>query len=69
MTGNAFEIDRVGYDVQADEESKTQTVMDMLRKVATSELSYRFGKLKASVKNTETTIENSDEVDGIIKGK
>lgn len=27
------EIDRVGYDVQADEESKTQTVMDMLRKV------------------------------------
>ena len=43
--------------------------MDMLRKVATSELSYRFGKLKASVKNTETTIENSDEVDGIIKGK
>ena len=28
------EIDRIGYDVQADEESKTQTVMDMLRKVA-----------------------------------
>lgn len=27
------EIDRVGYDVQADEESKTVTVMDMLRKV------------------------------------
>lgn len=27
------EIDRVGYDVQADEESKTLTVMDMLRKV------------------------------------
>ena len=27
------EIDRVGYDVQADEESKTQTVLDMLRKV------------------------------------
>lgn len=27
------EIDRIGYDVQADEESKTQTVMDMLRKV------------------------------------
>ena len=27
------EIDRVGYDVQADEESRTQTVMDMLRKV------------------------------------
>ena len=26
-------IDRVGYDVQADEESKTQTVLDMLRKV------------------------------------
>ena len=24
------EIDRIGYDVQADEESKTQTVMDML---------------------------------------
>ena len=27
------EIDRIGYDVQADDESKTQTVMDMLRKV------------------------------------
>ena len=27
------EIDRIGYDVQGDEESKTQTVMDMLRKV------------------------------------
>ena len=27
------EIDRIAYDVQADEESKTQTVMDMLRKV------------------------------------
>ena len=27
------EIDRIGYDVQADEESKTQTVLDMLRKV------------------------------------
>ena len=32
-------------------------------------VSYRFGKLKASVKKTETTIENSDEVGGIIKGK
>ena len=27
------EIDRIGYDVQADEESKTLAVMDMLRKV------------------------------------
>ena len=27
------DIDRVGYDVQADEESKTLTVLDMLRKV------------------------------------
>ena len=27
------EIDRIAYDVQSDEESKTQTVMDMLRKV------------------------------------
>ena len=27
------EVDRIGYDVQADEESKTQTVIDMLRKV------------------------------------
>ena len=27
------QIDRIAYDVQADEESKTQTVMDMLRKV------------------------------------
>ena len=27
------EIDRIGYDVQSDEESKTQTVLDMLRKV------------------------------------
>ena len=31
-------------------------------------LSYRFGKLKASVKKTETTIENNDEVGGITKG-
>ena len=31
-------------------------------------VSYRFGKLKASVKKTETTIENSDEVGGITKG-
>ena len=30
-------------------------------------VSYRFGKLKASVKKTETTIENSDEVGGIVK--
>ena len=27
------EVDRIGYDVQADDESKTQTVLDMLRKV------------------------------------
>ena len=27
------DIDRIGYDVQADEESKIQTVLDMLRKV------------------------------------
>ena len=27
------DIDRIAYDVQADEESKTQTVMDMLRKM------------------------------------
>ena len=27
------EIDRIGYDVQADGESKTQTILDMLRKV------------------------------------
>ena len=27
------EIDRIGYDVQADDESKTQTVLDMRRKV------------------------------------
>ena len=32
-------------------------------------VSYRFGKLKASVKKTETTIENSDEVGGISRGK
>jgi hypothetical protein len=32
-------------------------------------VSYRFGKLKASVKKTETTIENSDEVGGIVKGQ
>ena len=32
-------------------------------------LSYRFGKLKASVKKTETTIENSDVVGGISKGQ
>ena len=32
-------------------------------------VSYRFGKLKASVKKTETTIENSDMVGGISKGK
>ena len=27
------EVDRIGYDVQADDESKTQTVIDILRKV------------------------------------
>jgi hypothetical protein len=32
-------------------------------------ISYRFGKLKASVKKTETTIDNSDVVGGITKGK
>ena len=32
-------------------------------------LSYRFGKLKASVKKTETTIENNDVVGGITKGQ
>ena len=32
-------------------------------------LSYRFGKLNASVKKTETTIENSDVVGGITKGQ
>ena len=32
-------------------------------------VSYRFGKLKASVKKTDTTIENSDEVGGISRGK
>ena len=32
-------------------------------------ISYRFGKLKASVKKTGTTIENSDEVGGIVKGQ
>ena len=31
-------------------------------------VSYRFGKLKASVKKTETTIENDDVVGGITKG-
>ena len=31
--------------------------------------SYRFGKLKASVKKTETTIENNDVVGGITKGQ
>ena len=32
-------------------------------------ISYRFGKLKASVKKTETTIDNSDVVGGITNGK
>jgi hypothetical protein len=32
-------------------------------------VSFRFGKLKASVKKTETTIENDDVVGGISKGK
>lgn len=32
-------------------------------------VSYRFGKLKASMKKTETTIKNSDEVGGISRGK
>ena len=27
------EIDRIGYDVQTDEDSKTENVLDMLRKV------------------------------------
>ena len=76
------DIDRIGYDVQADEDSKTENVLDMLRKVPMvtidgedkilvkgNSVSYRFGKLKASVKKTETTIENSDMVGGISKGK
>ena len=32
-------------------------------------VSYRFGKLKTSVKKTETTINNDDEVGGIVKGQ
>ena len=32
-------------------------------------VSYRFGKLKANVKKTETTIENNDVVGGIVKGQ
>lgn len=32
-------------------------------------VSYCFGKLKVSVKKTETTIENDDVVGGISKGK
>ncbi|MDY6248443.1 MAG: outer membrane beta-barrel family protein [Prevotella sp.] len=32
-------------------------------------VSYRFGKLKASVKKTDTTIQNDDEVGGIVKGQ
>ena len=32
-------------------------------------VSYRFGKLKASVKKTQTTIDNSDLLGGITKGK
>ena len=32
-------------------------------------VNFRFGKLKASVKKTDTTIENSDMVGGISKGK
>ena len=35
----------------------------------TFSISYRFGKLKASVKKTETTIDNSDVVGGITKRK
>ncbi len=31
-------------------------------------VSYRFGKLKASVRKADTTIENSDVVGGIVKG-
>lgn len=38
-----------------------------VRQVAIS-LSFRFGKLKESVKKTETTIDNTDEVGGIMKG-
>lgn len=33
------------------------------------QVSYRFGRLKSGVKKTSTTIENSDEVGGIVKGK
>ena len=32
-------------------------------------VSYRFGKLKASVKKTNSTIENDDIVGGITRGK
>jgi hypothetical protein len=32
-------------------------------------VSYRFGKLKASVKKTDTSIENDDIVGGITRGR
>ena len=35
----------------------------------TLSVSFKFGKLKASVKKTDTTIENDDVVGGISKGK
>ena len=46
------EIDRIGYDVQADEESKTLTVTDMLRKVPMVTVD---GEGNISVKGTVTS--------------
>lgn len=41
----------------------------MMGRRFTLSVSFKFGKLKASVKKTDTTIENDDVVGGISKGK
>ena len=53
--------------IACDSASNSEIVIPMHRRINFS-LSYRFGKLKASVKKTEHSIDNDDVVGGITKG-
>lgn len=54
---------------QGDITGWSDTVTDQNGRWFRLSVSYRFGTLKASVKKTETTIQNDDEVGGIVKGR
>ena len=59
------EIDRIGYDVQADEESKTQTVMDMLRK----QLKLQNLQERPSRPQSDEECQGGAEVDARLNGE